>query len=104
MAMLDVLPFLNLTKEMQELLPMTKDYPKCFCTVWEDNRSCIKVSKSPKFTPRTKQIALKYHHFRQFVFNGMVKINQPDTLEKTADILKKPLDQSNFVYLRRKCC
>ena len=27
MAMRDILPFLNLTKEMQEFLPMTKDDP-----------------------------------------------------------------------------
>ena len=104
MAMRDVLPLLNLMKEMQEFLPMSKDYPNFFCTVWEDNRSCIKVAVIPKFNPRTKHITLKYHHFRQFVSNGMVKINPIDTLEQTADILTKPLDQSKFVYLRSKLC
>ena len=59
-----------------------------FYMVWEDNRSCIKLSESPKFTPRKKHIALKYHHFRRFVSNGTVNINPIDTLEQTADILK----------------
>jgi hypothetical protein len=104
MAMRDILPFLNLMKEMKEFLPMVKDDPKFFCTVWEDNRSCIKVAESPKFTPRTKHIALKYHHFRQFVSNGTIKINPIDTLEQTADILTKPLDLTKFKYLRKKLC
>ena len=104
MAMREVLPFLNLMKEIQEFLPVSKDKPKFFCTVWEDNRSTIKVAESPKYTPRTKHIALKYHHFRQFVADRTVRINPIDTLEQTADILTKPLDRVKFVYLRRKLC
>ena len=81
---------------------MPKYEPKYFCTVWYDNHSCIKVAEIPKFTPRRNHIALKYPHFRQFFSNGTVKINTLDTLEQTSDILTKPLDQSKFVYLRRK--
>ena len=73
---------------------MTKDYPNFLCKLWEDTRSFIKVDESPNFTPIAKHIALKYHHFRKFVSNCTVKINPIDTLEQTADILKKPLDQS----------
>jgi hypothetical protein len=104
MAMREVLPFLNLMKEISEFLPTKKDDPNFFCTVWEDNRSCIKVAESPKFTPRTKHIALKYHHFRQFVNDKTIRINPIDTLEQTADIFTKPLDGSKFVYLRKKLC
>ena len=84
-AMRDVLPFLNLMKEIREVVPLQQNDPKLFCKVWEDNRSCIKVAESPKFTPRTKHIALKYHHFRQFVSNGTVVIKPIDTKEQTAD-------------------
>ena len=91
-------------KEISEFLPTKKDEPNFFCTVWEDNRSCIKVAESPKFTPRTKHIALKYHHFRQFVNDKTIRINPIDTLEQTADIFTKPLDGSKFVYLRKKLC
>lgn len=104
MAMREVLPFLNLMSEIKQFLPITNEQPKFFCTVWEDNRSCIKVAESPKFTPRTKHIALKYHHFRQYVSNGTIKINPLDTLEQTADIFTKPLDQTKFEYLRKKLC
>ena len=78
---------------MQEFLPMTKDDTIFFCTAWEDNCRCTKVADIPKFTPRTKPIAFKYHHLRQFFSNGTVKINPIDTLEQTADILTKRLDQ-----------
>ena len=103
MAMREVLPFLNLMSEIRGFLPVNNE-PKFFCTVWEDNRSCIKVAESPKFTPRTKHIALKYHHFRQFVSNGTVIIKPIDTLEQTADVLTKPLDGVKFAYLRKKLC
>ena len=72
------------------------------CTTWEDNRSCIKVAENPKFTPRTKHIALKYHHFRQFVLNKMIVIKPIDTTEQLADILTKPLNEQQFAYLRHK--
>jgi hypothetical protein len=104
MAMREVLPFINLMKEVQEFLPVNKSEPKFFCQVWEDNASCIKVAESPKYTPRTKHIALKYHHFRQFVANGTIRIHSIGTLEQTADIFTKPLDAVKFVYLRKKLC
>ena len=97
--MREVLPFLNLMGEIKQFLPVTNKNPNFFCTVWEDKESTIKVAESPKFTPHTKHIALKYHHFRQFVSNGTLKINPIDTLEHTADIFTKPLDQKNFGYL-----
>ena len=78
---------------------MTKDEPIFFCTVWEDNHSCIKVFESPKFTPCTKQIALKYHHSRQFSSNGTVNINPIGTLEQTADTLKNRfINQSLYTF------
>ena len=104
MAMRDVLPFLNLMTEIKEFLPVSEHQPKFFCKVWEDNRSCIRVAEAPKFTPRTKHIALKYHHFRQFVADGTVQILPISTLEQTADILTKPLPDLKFQYLRGKLC
>ena len=103
-AMRDVLLSLNLMKEIHEVVPLQQNDPKFFCTVWEDNRSCIRVAENPNFTPRTKHIALKYHHFRQFVKSGLVRIFSIDTLEQTADIFTKQLDKQKFEYLRKKLC
>ena len=66
-AMREVIPFLGLMKETATLFGLLTREPVFRCTVWEDNESCMTVAKIPKFTPRTKHIAIKYHHFRRFV-------------------------------------
>jgi hypothetical protein len=40
--------------------------------------------------PQTKHINLRYHHFRQHVANGDVKVEQCASEEQMADILTKP--------------
>ncbi len=103
-AMREVIPLLNLMKEIQDVLPLQRPDPDFYWHVWEDNRSCIKVAENPHFTPRTKHIALDYHHFRQFVSNGTIKISPIDTKEQIADMLMKPLDEKQFKYLWTKLC
>jgi len=54
----------------------------------------------PELRPRTKHIALRYHHFREHVRNGKVRINAIDTKEQIAeDIFTKGLPKDAFVYL-----
>ncbi len=103
-SMRKVLPFLNLMKEINKIFPLHQSQPNFFCTVWEDNCSCIKVAKSPKFMHQTKHISLKYHHFCQFVTKGTIKINHIGMRKQIADIFTKPLDEKQFVYLRKKLC
>ena len=101
-AMREVIPFLNLMKEIAGIFGLLTRKPVFRCTVWEDNESCITVAKSPKFTPRTKHIAIKYHHFRHFVSDGTLIIKSIDTAEQIADIFTKPLPEKSFCFLRRK--
>jgi hypothetical protein len=101
-AMREVIPFLNLLREVSKVFDLPTTKPVFKCKVYEDNESCIKVAKSPKFTPRTKHIAIKYHHFRSFVHNGTIDIQSIDTTEQLADIFTKPLAEKSFCYLRRQ--
>jgi hypothetical protein len=101
-SMRDVIPLMNLITEFQEILDIPDGKPKVKCKVFEDNASCIKVAKAPSMTPRTKHIALKYHHFRSFVSNGSIDIEHIGTSEQTADLLTKPLTTEIFLYLRKK--
>ena len=101
-AMREVIPFLNLLKEISGVFDLKMTTPVFNCKVWEDNESCIKVATSPKFTPRTKHIAIKYHHFRRFVQDKTVTIHSIDTSEQIADIFTKPLAEKDFCYLRKK--
>jgi hypothetical protein len=48
--------------------------------------------------PRTKHIALKYHHFRELISNGKVKIHLIRTHDQIADIFTKALDKATFTH------
>ena len=56
-----------------------------FCKLFEDNKSCIAVSESKIFSPRTKHIAIKYNHFRIFVQKNIIRICYIDKREQTAE-------------------
>ena len=101
-AVREVLPIMELMKELSSFMDINTNKPDFFCQVFEDNRSVIAVATSKKYTPRTKHIALKYHHFRQFVYDKTIRINAIDTKEQLADILTKPLEPKLFEYLRKK--
>lgn len=101
-AMREVIPLMNFMAEVSCIFDLDVPKPKIKCKVFEDNRSCISIAEASKFTPRTKHIALKYHHFRRFVKEGTIEIFPIDTSEQTADIFTKPLDDYAFLYLRKK--
>ena len=88
--MREVIPFLVLMKETAGLFGLLTRDPVFRCTVWEDNESFITVAKRPNFTPWTKHIAIKYHHFRRFVGDGTIIIKSIDTAEQIADIFTSP--------------
>ena len=101
-AMREVIPFLNLMKEISDIFNFPTKKPVFSCKVWEDNESCIKVAKSPKFTPCTKHIANKYHHFWWFVDDNTIDIQSIDTSRQLADILIKSLPERTFCYLQKR--
>ena len=100
-ALSEVIPVIQLMKEIASMFGLLTHKPVFKCKVWEDNDSCITVSKAPKFTPCTKHIAIKYHHFRSFVSDGTIVIHPIDTSEQLADMLTKPLKEQSFCYLRK---
>ena len=73
-AMREVIPFVNLMMEVGDIFKLHNPKSKLHCKIFENNQSCIKVAESPKFTPRTKHIAIKYHHFRIHVANKTIEI------------------------------
>ena len=84
------------------LLLMKK--PKLVCKVHEDNQPFIKMVTGVKYPPRTKHIALKYHHFRSHVKYGRVEINYTPTYKQLAYILAKTLPNKELFTLRYMLC
>eukprot|EP00957_Ditylum_brightwellii_P210736 15365327-Ditylum_brightwellii.AAC.3 len=80
-AMREVIPFMSLLEELSKIFDLHMSKPEILCKVFEDNKSCIAIAKMYKFSPRTKHIALKYHHFKMFVTDGKLVILPISTKE-----------------------
>ena len=101
-AMRDVIPFMNVLSELQDFYSTKTSKPKILCRLFEDNNGALTMAKEEKYRPRTKHIALKYHHFRSFVRDKKIEILPIDTQEQLADQFTKALDIQTFQRLRYK--
>jgi hypothetical protein len=99
-AMRDLIPMRTLLTELGTLTKFTFGDTITHSTVFEDNKGCVELANAPKMCPRTKHIALKYHHFRSHVASGDIKIKWIDTKHQLADIFTKPLAEPLFNSLR----
>ncbi|KAF1322207.1 Integrase catalytic core protein, partial [Globisporangium splendens] len=59
--------------------------------IFEDNQSCIKMTKNPVNHGRAKHIDIKYHHIRDEVKSGEVEVEYCSTSMMLADLLTKGL-------------
>ena len=103
-ALPNVITLVTLLKEVNAVFPIHVKTPTFVCKVHKDNQSCISMATSQKFSPWTKHIALKYHHFCLFVKDGRIKISYCRTTEQKADILTKPPTDDLFFKLRYMLC
>ena len=72
--------------------------PEVFCKLFEDNQSYNAVTESNCFSPITKHIAIKYHHFWSSMQNEIICICYMDTREQIVEIFTKQLDEELFIY------
>ena len=63
-AMREVIFLFNMMNEMREHdIKLPNTVPKIHCKIFEDNSGAVELAKQPKLRPRTKHIAIQYHHF-----------------------------------------
>lgn len=98
----DVIPLIRLVRELRSVVPFDASTPVVHCAVHEDNKACINLVQTPKIRPRTKHIALKYHHFRSFVKAETISMKYVETVEQITDTFTKPLGDVQFGILKRK--
>ena len=100
----EALPLMTMIEETKKVFPLLIKNPKFVFQVHEDNQSYIKMATGNKFPPRTKHIALKYHHFISNVKYVRVEITYTPTDEQLADILTNPLSNEGFFTLQYMIC
>ncbi len=104
MALRDVIPVMNPIDELK-----TKGFkvictqPYVYCKVFEDKSGALEFARLPKLHPRTKHINVCYHHFREHVHKGLIKIFPIDTKDQIADTLTKALSQNDFHVIASQC-
>ena len=101
-AMRDLLPLRRQFKELVRALDIGPAHTTTFkSTVFEDNNACISMCESPKMSPRTKHIAIKYHFFKSHIDYKEITVEKIDTLEQKADIFTKGVPAEKFRQLRK---
>lgn len=102
-SMRDLIPMRRLLQEAGTALSLDFSKPAILhSTVFEDNNGALSLALSPKISPRTKHIAVKYHHFRESVGEGKgVMIVKIDTKLQKADIFTKGLSADMHQGLRK---
>eukprot|EP00804_Cyclotella_cryptica_P016390 CCRYP_004646-RB/>CCRYP_004646-RB protein AED:0.25 eAED:0.25 QI:0/-1/0/1/-1/0/1/0/202 len=105
MALRDVIPLMELIKEMREhKFDIVNTQPYMYCKVFEDNSGALELARLPRLHPRTKHINVCYHHFLEHVRKGLIKIFPVDTKDQIADTLTKAFAQNDFVRHRKLMC
>ena len=101
-AMIEIIPMMEHLEQLEKTLNIESKRPRVICKVFEDINGVIELAKAPKICPCTKQIALKYHHFKEHVRKGLIGINLIGTIEQVADIFTIAFPFPIFNYLRKK--
>ena len=100
-----ILPLKSLIKEVIDNLVIDCENLKFVSssTVYEDNNGAIFLATSKMMTPSSKQIAVKYHWFRQHV-GKEIMIRKIESENQKADVFTKGLQGQIFVRIRKLLC
>jgi len=98
-----VIPIMNLMEEMLEQgVSIAKGQVEIRSKVFEDNSGDLTIATLPKIRPRKKYINTKYWHFREHLEQGNVTIHLVSTKDQIADLLTKPLSETDFEKLKHR--
>jgi hypothetical protein len=101
-ALREVIPIMELLKEIRRRKVKVSATADIYCKVFEDNSGALEMAKVHKYRPRTKHLNVKLHHFRSYVESKAIHILPITTLEQLADYLTKPVNANILQYLRKK--
>ncbi len=104
-ALHDVIPIMQLIDEIKSKgFQVLCTLPHVHCKAFEDNSGALELACLPKMRARTKHIAVCYHHFREHVCQGKIKIFPISTDLQPADMATKALPEESFVRHHKTIC
>lgn len=98
-GMHDLIPLRALLLHVMSVTLITIGHLTTYSTVFEDNKRCVDLIKALKMNTHTQHIAIKYHHFSEYIHQGHICIQWIDHTQQIADIFTKPLPESKFTFL-----
>jgi hypothetical protein len=96
-ALRDVIPVIELLKEMQEHGYSVDGVPTIKCKLSEDNSGAFEQAKTAKYQPRTRHINAAWHHFRSYEANRLIHIHSIRTDWQLGDTFTKQVSKEDFV-------
>ena len=96
MAMRDLIPLCTLVDKVKDLIGASKLLCRTYSKVFEDNNGTLILASTPRMTPCSKHIAVKYHFFKEHVSTGRMQLVKVESANQMADCLTKGLEKTMF--------
>jgi hypothetical protein len=115
--------YIALAHALRELIPMRRGFEELIQAfslqqtspvtvkshIFEDNNGAISTARTPKMTPRTKHIGVKYHFVKDYFARRKMgdhpfELLKIDTLDQKADIFTKGLNEVMFSRIHKLLC
>ena len=97
-ALREVIPLIHLMgKFKKQGANIYMKEPKIFCKAFEDNSRALEIAKLSKMHPQTKHLNVKFYHFWEHVYCGVIKLFAVGSEDQLADALTKPLSVELFL-------
>ena len=105
-GMKELIPLLNLLKEVSEAVGIPEEQRELHTTIFEDNSAALILAQMelPRMTPRSKHFAVRYHWFRSKIAEYKIDLVPCKTGDQLADIMTKGLRAPQFIELRKRLC
>jgi Reverse transcriptase (RNA-dependent DNA polymerase) len=102
-AIRELIPLRRLLQEVGQALNLEFTKPSIIkSTCFEDNNGALGLALTPRLTPRTKHIGVKYHFFKSMIGEDKgIVIQRVDSALQKADIFTKGLSQETFESIRK---